>query len=389
MYLLGGLLLGSSFLDAGQVIVPFHVVVLDWIAYIVIAIALIPTLYMRLAFDHWRWIHLLLGAAMLLTGYSILIDSSTFDTSQIPVLRDYLYVIFGLGAAAFVWVAVVGRLIGPKREYRIVGAEYHPAANALELVAEPVGRPVRFEAGQFIYADLLDSPAQIEREFEAHPFSIASHPGRESVSLIIETGGRHTQRLKEISASHDARALLHGPFGRLVIHRPARHKQLWLAGGIGITPFLGMAAELAANSERYEGYEVTLILGVDHPDQAFKLGELEACARQFPGLQVCVWNREEKGLPTIEGVADLIDGELRERAVMLSGPEAMISNLTRQLLAAGVPRGQIRSERQIGPPGEWNVASPALRWMRIALTAFFGVFVVGIVVCTVGRAIFL
>jgi hypothetical protein len=66
----------------------------------------------------------------------------------------------------------------------------------------------------------------------------------------------------------------------------------------------------------------------------------------------------------------------------------MITALTDQALAAGVPRGQIRSERGIGPPGKWEMTSPALRRTRTTVTASFGLFVVAIVVSTVGRAIF-
>ena len=387
MYLLGGLLLGANFLGAAHVLVPFHVVVLDWISYIAIAIALIPTMYMRLSFDWWRGIHLLLGLAMILTGYSILIDNAAFDTSAIPVLRDYLYVIFGLGTAAFIWVAVLRRIAEPKREYRIVGAEYHEAANAMELRAEPVGRPARFKAGQFTYVDLLDGRAQVDREFEAHPFSIASHPGKEQLSLVIEAGGTHTRRFTEITAGGQARALLHGAYGRMVMERPQRKQQLWLAGGIGVTPFLAMAGELAEHPERYEGYDVSLVVAVDHADQALKLEELEDCARRYPGLHVHLWDGERRGLPTIAAVAELIDRDLREHAVMISGPEPMISALTNQLVAAGVPRGQIRSERAIGPPGKWDVASPALRYFRAGTTCIFATFVLAVVVSTISRAI--
>lgn len=388
MYLLGGILVGLDFLESAHVLVPFHVVVLDWISYIAIAIALIPTMYMRLSFESWRWVHLLLGAAMILTGYSILIDNSAFDTSQIPALRDYLFVVFGLGTAAFLWVAAFRRFAEPKREYRIVAVNPHPDANAIELLAEPVGKPVRFEAGQFVYVDLLDDMAQIKREFEAHPFSVASPPDRVPLSLVIEGSGRHTHRVEAIGESDEARALVHGPYGRLAIDRPAQRRQLWLAGGIGITPFLSMAGELADHPERYEGYEVDLVVGVDHADQAFEMEELQSCEERFPGLRVHLWDREDQGLPTIEGIAPLIDGDLGGRAVMISGPEPMIASLTHQLHEAGVPRGQIRSERQIGPPGHWEVASPALWWARAGVTALFATFVVAVIVSTVSRAIF-
>lgn len=388
MYLLGGLLIPTSFLTSAHVLVPFHVVALDWVSYIAIAIALVVTMYMSLSFSNWRWVHLLLGVAMILTGYSILIDNSAFDTAAIPGLRYYLFVLYGLGTLAFLWVALVRRVAEPKREYRIVDAKYHEAANAIELRAEPVGPPARFEPGQFTYVDLLDTTRQIHRDFEAHPFSIASAPGQDTISLVIETSGKHTTRLKEIAAADDARALLHGSYGRLVAHIPARKRQLWVAGGIGITPFMAIAEDMGANPDRYADYEVTLVVGVDHPDQAFELDRLMACAARCPGLQVHVWNREEKGLPTAERLAELIDGELRDRAVMISGPEAMISDLTNQMIAAGVPRGQIRSERQIGPPEKWRRSAPSLRRARAATTVFFAIFMVAIVVSVVGRALF-
>jgi hypothetical protein len=65
----------------------------------------------------------------------------------------------------------------------------------------------------------------------------------------------------------------------------------------------------------------------------------------------------------------------------------MISDLTHQLLAAGLSRGQIRSERAIGPPGKWEVASPALRHFRRGTTVFFATFVLLVAVSTIGRAI--
>jgi predicted ferric reductase len=387
MYLVGGLLFGASFLTAAHVLVPFHVVALDWISYIAIAIALIPTMYMRLSFDWWRAVHLLLGLAMILTGYSVLIDNAAFDTSQIPVLRDYLFVIFGLATAAFVWVALVRRIAEPKREYHIVGAEFQEAANALELHAEPVGPRALYKAGQFTYVDLLDSLAQVDRDFEAHPFSITSHPGQEQLSLVIQGAGNHTQRLMEVTAGGHARLLVHGAYGRLVMERPQRKQQLWLAGGIGITPFVSMASEMAAHPDRYEDHQVTLVVAVDHADQAFKLAQLEDCARRNPNLRVHLWDGEQRGRPTIPAVAEMVGHDFRDHAVMMSGPEGMITDLTAQLLAAGLTRGQIRSERAIGPPGRWQVASPALRHARAVTTGFFGLFVVTVAVSTISRAI--
>jgi predicted ferric reductase len=275
----------------------------------------------------------------------------------------------------------------PKREYRIVEAEYHEPANAIELSVEPVGRPVHFRAGQFAYVDILQNLDQVRREFEAHPFSIASAPGEDRLTLVIEGAGDHTRRIQRAATGDESRVLIHGSFGRLVIDRPERHKQLWLAGGIGITPFLAMAQELARHPEEYAGYDVILVVGVDRADQAFHLERLRQYEQASPSLTVHVWDRSQRGLPTAEVLRDTLADDVAERAVMISGPEMMISQLTSQLLALGVHRGQIRSERAIGPPGRWELASPALRYTRYAATAFFAIFVTAVLVSTISRAI--
>jgi predicted ferric reductase len=194
--------------------------------------------------------------------------------------------------------------------------------------------------------------------------------------------------VQKIASSDEGRALLHGRYGRLVMERPARKKQLWIAGGIGITPFLSMARTMAAHPDEYGDYDVILIVCSHGPERAFELPELEHCAAAHPNLHVHFWDTQERGTPTIDAFASEYVDDVRDRAVMISGPEGMIADLTSQLLKSGVTRGQIRSEREIGPPGRWDVASPALRYTRVLATIFFALFVLAVIVSTVSRALF-
>jgi predicted ferric reductase len=385
LYVTGTLKAGTR--DAAHVIVPFHLVVLDWISYLAIAAALLITLFVRMRFAWWRLTHMLLGLAMLLTGYSILISSETFDTFKIPALRYYLFVLYGLAAAAFIWVAIISRLLDPKREYKITDVIHHEGAGAVELRARPVGKPIDFVAGQFVHVDLVDDRLQIKRDFEGHPYSIITAPGEDEIGLVIEARGKHTRRIQEIAASDEARALVHSPHGRFAIERPEQSKQLWVAGGVGVTPFMSMAAELAAHPERYGDRDITLVLIVDHAEQAYAAERLRACQQRFPGLHVHVWNTETRRRPTGEDLAELVKGSPRELAVMLCGPEGMVDSLEQQLHAFGVPRAQIRWQRPIAPPEKWRAAAPTMRRLRLIATTAFGIFAVLVVVSTVGRAL--
>lgn len=369
--------------DAAGIVVPFRLVALDWCSWLTIALALLPTLFVRLRFDLWRWTHLFLGAAVILTAVSLTITSRTFDTFQVPALRIYLFALFGLAIVAVVYVGFVRRIAEPKLEYEVVEAEPHPDAHAIELRLRPVGRPLRFEAGQFSYVDLLDERLQVRRDYEAHPYSIASAPHEDELTVVVGSAGPHTERIQRIAAEDGARALVHGAYGRLAHWHPSARTQLWLAGGTGVTPFLSMAAHLA---ERGGDHDVTLVVAVDQEAHAFYLPRLRRWEAGCEGLRVIVWATEERGRLTADALAEEVP-DLAERLVLMSGPEAMVSQLTHQLHGAGVPHHRIRCEVAIGPPQRWRYASPALRVMRWAVGAELAAFVAAIAVSVVGRAL--
>src|SRR5690606_39071489 len=96
----------------------------------------------------------------------------------------------------------------------------------------------------------------------AHPFTIASADrGDRTVTFAIKALGDYTRGL-----AHRLRAgqpvQVEGPYGRFDFTRGDRHaQQIWIAGGIGITPFLAWLESLR-----------------DHPEQAVS-AELHYCIR--------------------------------------------------------------------------------------------------------------
>jgi predicted ferric reductase len=367
---------------AAGIIVPFKLVVLDWISWITIALALLPTLFVRLPFDLWRYTHFFLGAALVVTWVSLTLTSKTFDTFSVPALRIYLFTLFGLGILAVLYMIFIRRLLEPKHEYRIVSADHHPEAGAIELHLEAVGKPLRHDPGQFTYVDLLDDRVQVKRGFGAHPYSISCAPHDTHLSVIVQAQGDTTGRIQAIAEHDHARALVHGAYGRLWYGHRAPYKRLWLSGGIGITPFLALADELADDPL---GRDVVLVVGIDHPTQAFFEERLRAAEERSGGaLRVVVWNREERGVPTVDGLREEI-ADLDERAVAMSGPDAMIAALTPAFKSARVPH--LHSEVAIGPPRNWRYSSRGLRVMRWVIGVEMAVFVVASLGSTIGRAV--
>ena len=113
---------------------------------------------------------------------------------------------------------------------------------------------------------------------------------------------------------------------------------IWIAGGIGITPFLSMAKH---ESLFPTGRKIQLIWVFRDPKDPTHDSELFAEARRNPKFDYVHWISSQKGRLDADGISDSIGGddELRRRIIMLCGPPKMVSSLSRQLHRKGIRLG--------------------------------------------------
>lgn len=132
---------------------------------------------------------------------------------------------------------------------------------------------------------------------------------------------------------------MEGPYGSFAHRGLPGRKQLWLAGGIGVTQFLSMARSLRyANEPAVDFYYC-----VEHPEDAHFLDELHAVAARRPDFRVFLVPRDEAGFLTAERLSH-DSGDLTAREILICGPPPMIDSLRSQLLARGVPGDRIHAE---------------------------------------------
>lgn len=135
--------------------------------------------------------------------------------------------------------------IGKSRRYRgMVQAVKQTPANITEVVCDMGQRWPGHRAGQFalVTFDPLEG---------AHPFTLASADhGDGQLSFQIKALGDYTGTLAQRLQSGQA-VTLEGPYGRF---NPAKGRktaqQIWVAGGIGITPFLAALENRLLHSEQ-------------------------------------------------------------------------------------------------------------------------------------------
>ncbi len=100
-----------------------------------------------------------------------------------------------------------------------------------------------FEAGQFIDLTLIDPP-ESDAEGNTRSFTIASAPEEEGIMVATRMRDSAFKRMLE-RAPTGTEVRIEGPFGRLTLHKDASRPAVFLAGGIGITPFRSILVHAA------------------------------------------------------------------------------------------------------------------------------------------------
>jgi predicted ferric reductase len=285
------------------------------------------TMFARMRHETFVRVQRSIAIVFLLASVHVFVVPGTKASSR--PLTVYLALLTVLALGAFARRSLLARLLVRRHRYR-VAAVNRLAEDAVEIVlARQAGR-LRFQPGQFVFVRF----AQLRSE--AHPFSITSAPGEAVVRLVVKALGDHTRALMDLTPGGSAE--LEGPYGAFSHLALANPRQIWIAGGIGITPFLSMARSLDGTAHEIDLYYCTLAA-----EQAYFLNELFQVADRNPRLRVIPIRMASLGLLSA-GDIEAASRNLPDKDILICGPPVMIGSLTWQLRARGVPRAQIHYE---------------------------------------------
>src|SRR5262245_10469842 len=133
--------------------------------------------------------------------------------------------------------------------------------------AKPVG--FTFKAGQFMEITLMNPP-ETDAEGNVRTFSIASAPNEEMLMIATRLRGSAFKRVLQTTALH-SEVSIEGPFGNFHLHNNQARAAVFLAGGIGITPFRSMIVRAAREALPHQ---IVLFYSNRRPEDAPFLDEL-------------------------------------------------------------------------------------------------------------------
>lgn len=305
---------------------------LGWLALLVMMAFLAPTFafFGEPDYQRWKWMHRLSGLAVLLAiVHTLMLTRSLPETSSRAVW---------LGLAMLAVFAVLYRFVFSRHVGRLrysVSAVAHPANNVVELTLEPDGRSLDYRPGQFVYLTPRDRSLAAGHA-EEHPYTLSSAPEEPALRVAVKDLGDASRALQQVALGTPVQ--IEGPYGDFFPDRVGR--ELWIAGGIGITPFLSRARHIAATGG---GTDVQLIFCVQDESRALFLKELQQLADSIEGFNVTMHFFYREGPLTAEFIEQHCQ-DVALRSVYICGPTPLITLARNLLPGSGVRQDRIQTE---------------------------------------------
>ncbi|MCC6916846.1 ferric reductase-like transmembrane domain-containing protein [Nitrosomonas sp.] len=293
---------------------------------VLIALALIRRFPYHLFYKTHR---LLAVCYLVLVFHTVILLKHSYWLSPVGGLVAVLLV-FGIWAA----IVVLLRKVGAKRQVqgKITSLHYFPGVKALEIETEVTGWPGH-KPGQFLFATTDAAEG-------AHPYTIASGWQAENsrITFITKALGDHTSQLHEkLQPGQPVR--IEGPYGCFTFSDTCR-RQIWVGGGIGITPFIARMKQLALSGEkqtRPENQQYDLFHSTADIDEK-ALNKLAEDARSS-NVRLHVLIDARDGYLTGERIRAEIP-EWREASIWFCGPAGFGEVLKKDFAAHGFPAEQ-------------------------------------------------
>ena len=290
---------------------------------------------LRLKYGKWKdlhWVNYIILPVVFI--HSMLLGS---DIAAQPALRYYWLFLWG------VFTLLVGAIL----YYRLRVSD-HPY-QVTEVVQEShdtwslhfKGNAVDHKPGQFAILSLLRKGEKPEM----HPFTVASSPTSGDLAVSIKAVGDFTSTVKDASPGDQAIiSVPYGTFSFLVHDAP---NLVFIAGGIGITPFMSMLRYMVDKKIKRN---VLLLWGnKTEQDIAFK-DELDHMVKVLPALHVV---HVLSGQPEWKGEKGYVDESVLRKYLVgfdnpqffVCGPPVMMDKVIKVIRQLGAPKDRIHFER--------------------------------------------
>lgn len=292
-----------------------HFILAGWVSLALLAVTFFTTYLVKLPYELWRAFHILSGLS-----FAFGVSHTFLSVSKGTVTWYVLIVLTSLGVFGFIYREFILRLIKKRYHYSVLTLrQINP--RTIEIFLKPRGTPLQFEPGQFVYLIFHNSVPR-----ESHPFTVASAPENPILRFVIRTQGDFTSSLKALHPGIPV--LIEGPYGKIFseIKKHTNKKQVWIAAGIGIAPFLSLL-----DTKEWKNVNADLHFFLRSKSDDVFSQDIKNKVTKDTSLRVFTHFDEQEGNPTLKAIEQL-SGPCKSWAhIVICGPKQMTRSLKRTL----------------------------------------------------------
>lgn len=277
--------------------------------YLFFSIILVAYLGKRLKYEVWRNIHRFVYLAYifgLLHAYLIL--GGTLLAPTFLGLVSLVYTLIGLLSGFY--IIFLYQTFGFRNYGRVKGIK-HLNHDTTEIELE-MRRDFTYDFGQFAFLKIF----QEGFETAAHPFSISGGQGKTIFFTIKSSGDFTTDIYKKLQVG--TKVAIDRSYGHMTL-KDGRDKQVWIAGGIGITPFISYIRENPLLDK-----EVDFFYAFTGAENAVYVDMLRDYASKNPKLTLHIVDSK------VDGYLNFDDYDLSDNTtVFMCGPVKMMTTFAK------------------------------------------------------------
>ena len=223
-------------------------------------------------------------------------------------------------------------------------------ADVVSFIFDLGGQKFEYRPGQFVFYE-LDSLAFPDERGNRRHFSIPSSPTEKGIIMFTTRmrGSGFKETLRNAPLGYEL--TVEAPDGLFVMPEGESRRQVFITGGIGITPFRSMLRYAVDSAVPLNG--IMLFFNRSSSDIVFR-NELQSISRQMPSFSVVhILSQPEEGWTGEKGKLDEIMlrkyvDDFDRSDFWISGPPSMVSACRNLIEQIGVPDEAIRTDSFIG-----------------------------------------
>ncbi|MEM9627782.1 MAG: ferric reductase-like transmembrane domain-containing protein [Pseudomonadota bacterium] len=297
---------------------------------VLLVIGLFVALNRKISYSRWRNPHKVMALVYILViGHFMNAPGIFFERFSASGILLIIAALIGT-------VALIYTMFGMNKRtaMRFTIEAVNSLERATEVVLKPVGDMLKFKPGQFAFVEI-----QGKEWSESHPFTISSAPGEDRLRFTMKVLGDWTRKVRE-ELQPGGDVMVRGPYGRFDASEAECRKQVWIAGGIGLTPFLSKLRAMEEGDDR----EIHFAYAARNKEEAIFLDELKSFAADLGNVTLYPLFSDEGDFARIDIAKERLPDQLSEYEYFICGPKPMVDGLMRDLRKEGVKRKRIHVE---------------------------------------------